>query len=119
VVIEEAEAGGEGEYPPIGADVIRWLYCRSNPAAEHQFWPWARERTARKFHMKLFHSYAFFCNYARLAGNPTAERVPKGWSVMDRWILSDLQKLIKRRGRRSRSTTSGVLPGGGRSSMTN
>src|SRR5262249_37174780 len=42
-------------------------------------------------------TYAFFCNYARLDGfDPNAAQVPvKDRPDIDRWILSDLQKLIE------------------------
>src|SRR5262249_18259108 len=49
-----------------------------------------------KFHIKLWNSYAFFCTYAPLDGfDPAAPQVPvKDRPDIDRWILSDLQKLI-------------------------
>ena len=61
-----------------------------------------------KFTLKLWNIYAFFCNYARLDGfDPSAPPVPMAERPdLDRWILSDLQKLIQRRARRrSRITT--------------
>ena len=47
--------------------------------------------------MKLWNSYAFFCNYARLDGfDPESAGVPVGERPdIDRWILSDLQLLIR------------------------
>ena len=49
-----------------------------------------------QLHLKLRNTYAFFCNYARLDGfDPAAPPVPVAKRpAIDRWILSDLQKLI-------------------------
>jgi isoleucyl-tRNA synthetase len=48
--------------------------------------------------MKLWNTYAFFCNYARLDDfNPTAPQMPLAQRPdIDRWILSDLQELVKK-----------------------
>ena len=47
--------------------------------------------------MKLWNTYAFFCNYARLDGfDPDIPAVPvRERPDIDRWILSDLQLLIR------------------------
>src|SRR5262249_46592639 len=50
------------KYSPIGADVIRWLYCRHNPVADVNFGPDPADELRSKFHIKLWNSYAFFCN---------------------------------------------------------
>ncbi|MFO0842074.1 MAG: isoleucine--tRNA ligase [Gemmataceae bacterium] len=86
----------KGKYRPIGADVIRWLYCRNNPAANINFGPGPADEVRAKFHLKLWNVYAFFCNYARLDGfDPNAPQVPAGTRPdLDRWVLSDLQKLV-------------------------
>jgi isoleucyl-tRNA synthetase len=88
----------KGRYPPIGADVIRWLYCRSNPAANINFGPETADEVRSRFVLKLWNTYAFFCNYARLDGfDPNAAPVPvAGRPDLDRWILSDLQKLVQK-----------------------
>jgi isoleucyl-tRNA synthetase len=87
-----------GKYEPIGADVIRWLYCRQNPAANLHFGPEPADEIRRTFHLKLWNVYAFFCNYARLDEfDPNAAEVPVAERPdLDRWILSDLQQLIGR-----------------------
>ncbi len=86
----------KGRYHPIGADVIRWMYCRHNPAMNINIGPGPADEIRAKFHLKLLNVYAFFCNYARLDGfDPTAPQVPLAQRPdIDRWILSDLQKLI-------------------------
>jgi isoleucyl-tRNA synthetase len=87
----------KGKYPPIGADVIRWLYCRSNPAVNINFGPESADDVRARFVLKLWNTYAFFCNLARIdAFDPTVEAVPLARRPdMDRWILSDLQQLME------------------------
>src|SRR5262249_47943321 len=61
------------------------------------FGPESADEVRSKFVLKLWNSYAFFCNYARLDNfDPSAQQVPvTKRSIMDRWILSDLQLLIQ------------------------
>jgi isoleucyl-tRNA synthetase len=84
------------KYKPIGADVIRWLYCRQSPAQNLNFGPEPTDEVRGKFVLKLWNCYALFCNYARLDGfDPTTPAVPVAERPnIDRWILSDLQTLI-------------------------
>jgi isoleucyl-tRNA synthetase len=81
----------------MGADVMRWLYCRHNPAQNVNFGYGPAEEIRSKFVLKLWNTYAFFCNYARLDGfDPNGPQVPVSERPdIDRWILSDLQKLIQ------------------------
>jgi isoleucyl-tRNA synthetase len=82
----------------MGADVMRWLYCRANPSVNINFGYHPADEVRNKFVLKLWNTYAFFCNYARLDKfDPTAPQVPmKDRPDIDRWILSDLQLLIKK-----------------------
>jgi isoleucyl-tRNA synthetase len=82
----------------MGADVMRWLYCRSNPAANINFGYGPADEVRNKFVLKLWNTYAFFCNYARLDGfDPVARQVPVADRPdIDRWILSDLQLLVQK-----------------------
>ena len=81
----------------LGADAMRWLYCRQNPAANLNFGPRTVHEVRSKFHIKLWNCYAFFVNYARLDGfDPTTPQVPvMDRPDIDRWILSDLQGLVQ------------------------
>lgn len=89
--------GKRDKKPPLGADLMRWLYCRQNPASNINFGSGPAEELRNKFTLKLWNTYAFFCNYARLDNfDPNAPAVPiKDRPDIDRWILSDLQKLIQ------------------------
>ena len=81
----------------LGADAMRWLYCRANPVSNLNFGPGPVSEVRGKFILKLWNCYAFFANYARLDGfDPNASQVPvKDRPDIDRWILSDLQGLIR------------------------
>ena len=80
----------------MGADVMRWMFCRNNPANNINFGYGPANEIRNRFVLKLWNSYAFFCNYARLDGfDPDAPivRIQERPDI-DRWILSDLQLLI-------------------------
>ncbi len=87
-------------YPPMGADLIRWMFCRNNPASNINFGPVSAEEIRSKFIVKLWNSYAFFCELARQPGDEGFDPYLPAVAVkdrpdMDRWILSDLQGLIQ------------------------
>jgi isoleucyl-tRNA synthetase len=81
----------------LGADAMRWLYCRQNPAANLNFGPGPVAEVRAKFVLKLWNCYGFFCNYAALDGfDPGLPQVPLcDRADIDRWLLSDLQLLIR------------------------
>lgn len=91
------KTGKPTAYSAIGADVMRWLYCRHNPASNLNFGPIPANEVRAKFHIKLWNCFGFFSNYARLDGyDPKAKQVPhQERPDIDRWILSDLQLLVK------------------------
>ena len=84
----------------LGADVCRWLYCRSNPAANIAFGSAPANDVRARFVLKLWNVYGgTFVNNARAAQggfDTAAPEVPVSRrSDLDRWILSDLQLLVK------------------------
>jgi isoleucyl-tRNA synthetase len=85
-------------YPAMSADLIRWMFCRHNPATNLDFGPGPAEELRARFTLKLWNTYAFFCNYAVPDGfDPNAPPVPVAERTdLDRWILSDLQKLVRK-----------------------
>jgi isoleucyl-tRNA synthetase len=79
-----------------GADVMRWIFCVQNPAANVNFGWKAADETKRRLR-KLWDSYRFFTLYAAAeewtpssAAPPVAER-----SELDRWLLSRLNTLVQ------------------------
>ncbi|HYH63472.1 MAG TPA: class I tRNA ligase family protein [Urbifossiella sp.] len=101
--IAAADDGGEISDPKgkplpfkaIGADVMRWLYCRSNPASNLNFGPGPADEVRAKFVLKLWNCYAFFANYAALDGFDVYAEAVSPVPDIDRWILSDLQLLTR------------------------
>ncbi|MGH2809881.1 MAG: isoleucine--tRNA ligase, partial [Actinomycetota bacterium] len=85
----------------MGADVMRWMYCRHTPTQNLNFGYQAGEHIERKVFGTLWNSYLFFCNYARLDRfDPASQPVPvEKRPLIDRWILSDLT-LLAAAGRR-------------------
>jgi len=73
----------------IGADVMRWMYARQNPAENMLFGYTSANETRRRFHLKLWNVYNFFVTYANLDGwVPGSHRKPvKPGNVLDKWIL--------------------------------
>jgi len=82
----------------MGVDVMRWVFCRHNPVNNLNFGYTVGRETERKVHNTLWNVHAFLANYARLDGfDPKAEPVPVAERQdLDRWLLSDLQLLIRR-----------------------
>src|SRR5262249_28954587 len=83
----------------MGVDAMRWLYCRHDPAKNLNFGPGPVNEVRAKFIIKWWNVYAGqFCAYAPLDGfDPTAPQVPLAERPdIDRWILSDLQLLVKK-----------------------
>ncbi|HEY1186497.1 MAG TPA: DUF5915 domain-containing protein, partial [Gemmata sp.] len=88
--------GGTLPFSAIGADVMRWLYCRQNPALNLNFGPEPANDVRSRVFFKLWNTYAMFCNYANGDGfDPSAPPVPvQERPDIDRWLLSNLQALI-------------------------
>lgn len=79
-----------------GADVMRWIFCLQNPAANVNFGFRVADETKRRLR-KLWDSYRFFTLYAAAeewrpsaAAPPVSER-----SELDRWLLSQLNTLVQ------------------------
>jgi len=81
----------------MGVDVMRWTFCRHNPAVNLNFGYGMGKQVERSTFNTWWNVYAFFCNYARLDRfQPGSEMVPVAErSVMDRWILSNLHLLME------------------------
>ncbi len=81
----------------MGADVMRWIYCRHEPTVNLNFGYGVAKEVRGKFYNTFWNTYTFFVNYARLDGFvPPAEPTPAAdRPAFDRWILSRLQGLIR------------------------
>ena len=83
----------------FGADALRWyFYTTSAPWLPSRFSEEAVQEGQRKFLATLQNTYAFFAMYAQIDGfDPLAHPLDKvELSLMDKWILSKLNTLIKR-----------------------
>ena len=81
-----------------GADAVRWyFYTSSAPWLPSRFYEDAVSEAQRKYMGTLWNTYAFFCLYAEIDGyDPSKFKLEKcKLSVMDKWILSKLNTLIK------------------------
>ncbi len=81
-----------------GADAVRWyFYSNSQPWLPNRFYDEAVSESQRKFMGTLWNTYAFYILYADIDGfDPTKYELRKnGLPVMDRWVLSKLNSLVK------------------------
>ncbi len=80
----------------MGADVMRWIFCRQEPTSNLNFGYSVAREVRGKFYNTFWNTYSFFVNYARLDGFiPPAEPTPiADRTAFDRWILSRLNELI-------------------------
>jgi isoleucyl-tRNA synthetase len=81
----------------IGADPMRWLYARQNPAENLNFGYHVAEETKRKL-MTLYNSFMFFGTYVKK--EELSEEILKTESdnILDGWIISKINKLIETSG---------------------
>ncbi len=81
-----------------GADAVRWyFYTASAPWLPSRFSGENVSEYQRKFMATLWNTYAFYILYADIDGfDPTRHALRKeNLTVMDRWILSRLQTMIR------------------------
>ncbi|TKJ29674.1 MAG: isoleucine--tRNA ligase [Chloroflexi bacterium B3_Chlor] len=84
----------------MGVDVMRWMYCAHNPRVSLNFGYGPADEVRRRFLIPLWNIYSFFTTYANIDGwtpqrmGTTPVQAPRS-NVLDRWILSRLQVLIK------------------------
>jgi isoleucyl-tRNA synthetase len=83
-------------FEKMGADVMRWVFCRQNPVQNLNFGFALGDEVRRKF-LTLWNVYSFFVTYANIDGVSPASLAakPEGLSHLDRWILSRLNSLVK------------------------
>jgi isoleucyl-tRNA synthetase len=84
----------------MGVDVMRWMYCSHNPRVNLHFGYGPADEVRRRFLIPLWNIYSFFTTYARIDGWVPQRMEEAGTSkepsnLLDRWILSRLQGVIK------------------------
>ncbi|MEA4899744.1 MAG: isoleucine--tRNA ligase [Christensenellaceae bacterium] len=80
-----------------GADAVRWyFYASAAPWLPTRFSGELVSELQRKFMGTLLNTYAFFTLYASIDGYDPAQRAnPDERSLMDKWVLSKLNELVK------------------------
>ncbi|MDH5185912.1 MAG: isoleucine--tRNA ligase [candidate division WOR-3 bacterium] len=83
----------------MGADVMRWIFIGQNPTINLNFGYTVARETTRKL-LTLWNVYSFFITYARIDKPQIGTDKPqmstdKTLSVLDRWIISRLNSMIK------------------------
>ena len=80
-----------------GADALRWyLYTASPPGNPRRFSGELVQEAIRKFMLTLWNTYSFFVTYANIDGyQPNGSRNGARASGLDRWIESELHRLVK------------------------
>ena len=81
-----------------GADALRWaLYTATSPGNPRRFSEDQVDEAVRKYLLTLWNTYSFFVTYARIDGfDPKKDHIAPGErSLMDRWVLSELQLTIQ------------------------
>ncbi len=79
----------------IGVDVMRWMYTTQNPVQDLRFGYRLADEARRRFHLLLWNVYNYFVTYAVLDNFKFKISNLKLENVLDRWILSKLNNLIK------------------------
>jgi isoleucyl-tRNA synthetase len=78
-----------------GADAFRWyLYTATPPGQERRFSSELVGEVIRSFTLTLWNVYSFFVTYANL-DKPTVSTLPIATSDLDRWLLSELNVLVR------------------------
>lgn len=79
-----------------GADAFRWyLYTATPPGQERRFSSELVGEVVRNFTLTLWNVYSFFVTYANLDGWKPAATAPQPSSLLDKWLLSTLNTLIR------------------------
>ena len=79
-----------------GADALRWYFLTANPPGNaRRFSEQLISEVARQFLLTLWNVYSFFVTYANIDKfNPASEMGKLEPSVLDRWIMSELNQLV-------------------------
>ena len=87
----------QASFDEFGADATRWyFYSAVTPGGDYRVGPDLIREVVRRFVLTLWHTYKFFCEYARLDGyDPEAPAPPVGERPeLDRWCLARLAECV-------------------------
>jgi len=79
----------------MGVDVMRWVYCAHRPEKDLAFGYHRADEVRRQFLIPLWNVYSFFVTYALMDGWVPREDDKMSLSLMDRWILSRMNEVIR------------------------
>ena len=77
----------------MGADVMRWLYCRQNPVLDLNFGYTPANHVRRQFFLILWNCYKFFITYANIDGFVPKDSSSPVQNGLDNWLLSRFNSL--------------------------
>ena len=79
----------------MGAEPMRWLFADQNLSLNLNFGYGPASEVKRRF-LTLWNTYRFLVQYANLDGiNPSELQAPDEWPLIDRWMQSRLQILVR------------------------
>ena len=81
----------------IGADVMRWLYMKSNPTSDVLFGYGTADEVRRQFILPLWNVYSFFVTYAKIDGfvpDEQPEIALQDRPILDQWLHSRLYSTV-------------------------
>lgn len=78
----------------MGADIMRWIYCKQNPVLDLHFGYLLADQTRRQFFLILWNCYKFFTTYTNLDGFNNTTVLSDNLSSLDRWLLSRLENAV-------------------------
>ncbi|MBU2539667.1 isoleucine--tRNA ligase [Patescibacteria group bacterium] len=76
----------------VGADPMRWMYTKQNPADNLRFGYPALEEVKRKL-LTLYNVFTFLTTYVKKEEFPRKDKL-KPENILDKWIVSKLNNLI-------------------------
>ncbi|KKS98556.1 MAG: isoleucyl-tRNA synthetase, isoleucyl-tRNA synthetase [Candidatus Gottesmanbacteria bacterium GW2011_GWA2_43_14] len=79
----------------IGVDVMRWMFAGHNTELNMLFGYRKADESRRSFHLLLWNIYNFFITYAVIDGFKPEKELKSSSHVLDRWILSELNRTIE------------------------
>ncbi|MEX0616556.1 MAG: isoleucine--tRNA ligase [Candidatus Woykebacteria bacterium] len=79
----------------MGVDVMRWIYLTTNPEHNVNFGYHVADEVRRRFFLIFWNVYVFFVTYANIdKWEPSATEKAELSDPLDRWIISELNRLI-------------------------